>query len=379
VSILDDRRLLARALLALGLANARYWPSVWPTVRGQLRRWERRAAEIEDPELRTLALEKLHEERFNAEVAATLATLVPAAQRRGVVKAIVALEVLYDYLDGLTEQPSEDPLEDGNALFAAFLDAVDVSARNIDEDYFRRRGRRDDGGYLRELSIATRLAVNALPAKAAVADAAAHASARCAQAQVRKHAASAIGARQLEDWARAEATGTPLGWREMTAGAASSVLAVHALIAAAADPRTSPADAAGLEETYLLIGVLITALDSLIDYNDDESAGQAGFVGLYEDHDELADALADTCGQALAKASTVRDAPHHLMTLAGVVAYYASAAGARSELARPIAAQLQAQLRPLITPTIAVMRVWRLAKRARGRRRRTAPRGGPGD
>jgi tetraprenyl-beta-curcumene synthase len=373
-----DRRLTARALLALAVANARYWPRVWPRVQVQLRRWDRRAAAIEDPGLRALALEKLHGERFNAEVAATLATLAPAAYRPHAVEAIVALEVLYDYLDGLTEQPSEDPLADGDALFGAFMDAVDMSARGVDGDYFRHRPGRDDGGYLRELSAATRAAVKRLPATVAVGDAATHAAARCAQAQIRKHAAAMVGSEQLEGWARHEAASTALGWRELIAGAASSVLALHALIAAAADPRTTNDDAAKLAETYLLTGVLITALDSLVDYSRDVSAGEPGFVGLYKDRDELAVALSDACMRAAANAATIRNGPHHLMTLAGVVAYYTSGPGARSEIARPVVQQVQAQLRPLITPTLAVMRSWRLGKRA-AEWRRTGPPGRPAD
>ena len=47
MSALVDRQLLARALLALATANVRYWPSVWPLARAQLRRWELRARAIE--------------------------------------------------------------------------------------------------------------------------------------------------------------------------------------------------------------------------------------------------------------------------------------------------------------------------------------------
>jgi tetraprenyl-beta-curcumene synthase len=373
---LGDRALIARTGLALATANARYWPSVWPTVRAELRRWERRARAIDDAELRALALQKLKDERFNAEVAATLATLAPRAQRKDTVEAIVALEVLYDYLDGLTERPSEDPLGDGKALFGAFTDAVDMGAVG-DAEHFRDQP--GDGGYLTDLSRATRAATARLPATVAVTEAAQRAAARCSQAQVRKHAAPTIGPGQLESWARREAADTPLGWRELIAGAASSVLAVHALIAAAADPQTTPAEAAELEEAYLLIGVLITALDSLVDYSDDLSGGEPGFAALYEDHDLLAAALLDVNERAVAQASAVRHGPHHVMTLAGVVAYYTSAPGARSEIARPIAEQLRAQLRPLIIPTLAVMCSWRQAKRGRLRLTLTAQRGGRAD
>jgi tetraprenyl-beta-curcumene synthase len=369
--MLADRRLVARAGLALGVANARYWPSVWPLVRGQLRRWEMCAWEIPDAGLRTLALEKLQHEHFNAEVAATLATLAPRAQRRDTVEAIVALELLYDYLDGLTEQPSADPLRDGEELFGAFRDAVDPTAGRDARDYYRHHASSGDGGYLEDLSDAVREALARLPAAAAVAEVAQRAAARCAQAQIRIHAAASIGTEQLESWARGEAADTELEWRELLAGAASSVLAVHALIAAAADPRTTPAQAAALEAAYLSTCVLITVLDSLVDYDHDTSAGEPGFIALYDDHDQLAGTLANVALQAAAKASAVKDGAHHVMTLVGVVAYYTSAPGARSEVARPVAARLQEQLRPLIAPTLAVMRSWRLAKRARQRWRGT--------
>jgi hypothetical protein len=88
---LNGRRLTARAGLALVLANARYWPTVAPVVRAQLHRWEQHAHAIPDPVLQALASKKLHEEHFNAEVAATLAVTSPPAYRERVVEAIVAL------------------------------------------------------------------------------------------------------------------------------------------------------------------------------------------------------------------------------------------------------------------------------------------------
>jgi tetraprenyl-beta-curcumene synthase len=371
MSMLGDRRLVARATLALAVANARYWPSVWPLVQRELRRWERRAREISHPDQRALALEKLRTECFNAEVAATLATLAPRAERPDAVEAIVALELLYDYLDGLTEQPSPDPLLAGDALFGAFRDAIDTNAGADQVDYLRRRPGTGDGGYLDDLSRATRDALRCLPAAEAVRDVAQRAAARCAQAQIRIHAAAQLGTEQLEAWARSEAANTGLQWRELAAGAASSVLAVHALIAAAADPRTTRQEAGEIEATYLSICVLITVLDSLVDHEEDMTADQPGFIRLYEDRDQLAQTLADVAQRAVGQAAALRDGPHHVMTLAGIVAYYTSAPGARGEVARPIAEELQAQLRPLITPTLAVMRSWRLAKSARQRWSRT--------
>src|ERR1700683_4984651 len=111
-----DRRLMIHAGVALMRATARYWLITAPLVRTQLRHWAGCAHAIGDPALRSLALQKLDQERFNAEVAAMLATLAPRSSRADAVQAIVALEVLYDYLDGLTELPAREALRAGRQL-----------------------------------------------------------------------------------------------------------------------------------------------------------------------------------------------------------------------------------------------------------------------
>ena len=363
MSAFGDRRLLLRAGVALALANARFWPEVAPLAIGQLRRWECRAREIDDPVLQSLALEKLKEERFNAEVAVTLATLAPKRHRRAVVEAIVAYEVMYDYLDGLTEMPMSDPLCDGHELYRAFIDAIAPGTEPTGGYYTSRPD--DDGGYLEDLATVVREVLARLPATGAIARSATRAAARCAEAQIRAHAVPTLGTTQLEQWASNEAAGTPLGWREFIAGAASSVLAVHALIAAAADKRTTPAEAEGIDTTYLSICALSTMLDSLIDYQRDMTAGEAGYIRYYTDHDLLARDLADAARRAIEHAAPLRNGAHHTMTLVGVAAYYISAPTANSDFARPVTSQVRRELKPLITPILGVMLTWRAAKRAR--------------
>jgi tetraprenyl-beta-curcumene synthase len=374
--------------VALAAANARYWTSVAPIARAQLERWERRALTIPDPALRTLARAKLQTEGFNAEVAATLATLAPRPWRARTVEAIVALQVMYDYLDGLTERPVADPLRNGRALFTAFTDAVatapagaaaaersgfartqksgvDAQTGAGSDDYFRDRASDDggdDGGYLAALSATTGAALAGLPAWSAVSDAALQGAARCAEGQVRVHAAPRAGAAQLEEWARTRAAGTRLQWREFMAGAVSSVLAVHALIAAAANDRSTPAEAAAIDSAYLSISALSTMLDSVIDYERDSASGEAWYVGHYDSRAALADRVVAVVRDARRQARTLPDAAHHEMTLVGVVAYYTSAREATQGAAAPLAHRVNAELGPLMAPTLAVMRAWRGAK-----------------
>jgi tetraprenyl-beta-curcumene synthase len=359
-SFRGERWLLPRAGLALMLANARYWSTVAPVVRVELGLWQERARAIPDRALRELALGKLDGERFNAEAGAMLATLAPRAQRPDAVRAIVALQLLFDLLDGLTEQPLPDPLGDGERLFAAFTDALrprPLARAAVD----------GDDGYLQELSAAAAGALARLPARGSVIEVAMASAERAAQAQIRMHAAPALGIGQLREWARGQARGTGLRWRELAAGSASSVLAVHALIVAAADARTTPARAARIERAYLSICVLLTLLDSLVDERRDALAGELGYIGLYEDRELLARTLAQTAVRAAGQARELGDGAHHVMMLAGVVAYYTSAPDARGELVRPLVARLRRGLALPIAPTLVFMRAWRLARRLRAR------------
>lgn len=359
----DDRRLTAQAGVALVLANVRFWPTVAPLVGAELKRWEQRARAIEDPGLQALALEKLREERFNSEVAATLATLSPREHRQVVVEAIVAYEVMYDYLDGLTEQPTADPLRTGHELYRAFTDAITLRTEPA-EGYYASRPV-DDSGYLKELVKVVRGTLAQLPSANAIAEMAERAAKRCAETQIRAHAVPRLGTAQLERWAASESAGIPLGWQEFLAGAASSVLAVHALITVAADERTTPAEAAEIDTVYLSICTLSTMLDSLVDHERDVTADQAGYLRYYEDHDLLARDLAGAAKRAVEHAAPLRNGPHHTMTLVGVAAYYLSAPTAGSMFAQPVTQRIRRELQPLITPTLAVMHAWRIAKRTR--------------
>jgi len=364
---------LASASLALVRANVRYWTTVAPIVRAQLARWAQAARAIPDPELRALALGKLRDEEFNAQVAATLGTLAPATQRAQVVEALVALQVLYDYVDVLSEQSATGRVgsnSDGRALLAALRDAVTLPSSDDHDpdtnrrDYYSDRSSSDDGGYLQALIETVSSALARLPNAAMIASVVGAAVSRCAEAQILNHDASRSGIVQLRQAATAQASGTGLGWQEYLAGATASVLAMHALIVAAADSATTRAQAEELDALYLSIGAL-SMLDSLVDHDQDIAAGQLGYVQYYAEPKELASGLATLARDAVQRARVLPNGAHHIVTLVGIVAYYASAPTANTEFARPLIAPVRRELRPLIAPTLALMRAWRAAKRMR--------------
>jgi tetraprenyl-beta-curcumene synthase len=369
---MGSRRFVARAGLALALAHGRYWSSVAPLVRRLLRTWEARAAEIPDSHLNQLAREKLRNERFNVEVAAMIATIAPSEHRERAVEAIVALQVLYDFLDALTEQPASDSIRDGLQQSGAFLDAFNVSTPPK-RDYYAYYPGGSDGGYLEDLAVTVRDALIGLPAVGAVAAMLPACSARCAEAQVRVHAVPDVGLGQLERWAEGEAGDTELEWREWLFGAMGSVVAAHALIALAADRRATAAQAAQLDSTYMSLCVLTTALDHLVDHERDTLTGEKSYLYLYSSREDFARRIALVTRSVLDRVRTIPNGPHHAMILSGVVAYYTSQPGAMGEFARPVTVHVRDQLRPLITPTLATLHTWRIAKRLLHRRDSTSP------
>ncbi|HEX3518964.1 MAG TPA: DUF2600 family protein [Solirubrobacteraceae bacterium] len=357
---------MARAGGALALADVRYLRTVAPLVRMQLKRWELRAEAIDDPALRTLALAKLHDEGFNAEVAAMVVTSVSRIHRARAVEAIVALEVLFDYLDGLTEAPAGRGLRDGHQLFRALTDAValDTSPRG---GYYRHHGQSEDS-YLEELIAAVRGSLASLPAAGLVGEALVRCASRCAEAQLRSHAIPRCGPAQAERWAQVAAVGSSLGWREFLAGAASSVLAMHALIAAAGDPRTTHEHALAIDAVYLPICVMPSILDSIVDHAQDLRSGSPSFVSHYPDAATLARRLDAVAEYVVARARMTPGGTHHAMILAGIVAYYATNPLADSELGRPVNRRLRHRLQPAIAPALLTLHAWRLLRGLRNRR-----------
>jgi tetraprenyl-beta-curcumene synthase len=367
---LSEMGLTLRCGAALVSANVRYWSSVAPQVRHELRRWSERASAIPDPRLRAIATDKLHAERFNAQVAATLATSVPRRHRGRAVEAIVALELLYDYLDGVTEAPAIDPLNDRAQAYSAFTAIFGGDPPTTDTGVSPYAS---DGGYARALCAAARDAIATLPSSSAVTSAGRRAAERCAAAQAHVHAAAQLGTGQLEQWARGHAAGEQSrDWREFLAGAVASVLAVHALIAVAGDETVDDEQARAIEAAYLSISALSTLLDSLIDHERDVRDGDPWLVRLYGDPVTLGAALPDVAERAVEQVRLLPHGAHHLMTLSGVVAYYSSAPEARRGAARRSMRELHRGLRPVILPTLAVMRAWRLAKQARNKSARHA-------
>ena len=188
----------------------------------------------------------------------------------------MALEVLYDYLDGLAALPHAEWADERRACSPrsstpSASPYLDPGGPTGVSDGHRRSSQPRS---LRGLAL--------LPRAAALLPTMRNAAQRGAEGQLRSHAVAREGREQLEQWAHGAAIGSDLAWPEFAAGAAASVLAVHALIVAAADARTTALAAREIDRAYLMISAISTMLDSVNDYQRDLETGRPRAVDWYD-------------------------------------------------------------------------------------------------
>jgi tetraprenyl-beta-curcumene synthase len=301
----------------------RYLLLVLPTVRLELDHWRSRAAEIPNPKLRHHALHALGK-RGNIEGAALFATLAPASHRRRTIQALVAFQSAYNYLDALSELPSDDPIANGDQLHQALLTALHPDAEH--PDYYAHNPDMGDGSYLTEIVDTCRSAVAGLPSYDAIAPTAREAAGRTVDFQ-----ALNLNERQgphdaLKRWAtEITPTSSGLEWWE-TAAAAGSSLAVHALIAGAADPHLDSWDAGEIDRAYFpWVGALHSLLDSLVDRQEDHERGQRSLLDYYHSQPETTVALDALGYRARTATECLPDAHAHRVVLTAMCSYYLSA------------------------------------------------------
>jgi tetraprenyl-beta-curcumene synthase len=344
---------------AFGRAASRYWLGVFPLVGRELRYWHERARQIPDPALRRLALITQTSERGNIEGAAAFAVLVPRVHRARVVRAVVAFQTTYDYIDTLAEQPSANPVANGRQLHLALLSALDPDCEH--PDYYEHNRARRDNGYMRNLIDACRFAFGALPSHASVAEPALRSARRMVAYQSLNHApGNTRGA--LARWASAlTPSGSGLRWWETAAGAASS-LSVFALIAAAAQPVPVAAEAAATERAYFpWIGALHVLLDSLIDRREDIQTGQHSLIDHYASAEDAAARLSAIAARAMRATETLPNSLQHATILAAMTSFYLSAPSTSAPAASLPTQRVLETMGAMATPTMAVHRARRAA------------------
>lgn len=338
-----------------------YWFEVYPQVCREVGTWHDKAHAIPDDTLRELALMVHSTKRGNLDGAAAFAAFTVPAYRPTVVRAQVAFQAIYDYVDNVAEQPVAEPINNGRRLHQALLVALDHRASHL--DYYAYNEQEADAGYLAEIVDVCRAALASLPSYPAVADSIRTLAERIVSYQAFNLTTTQGNQSALEDWAIGETPPhTRLRWWE-TAASAGSSLGVFALIAMASRRGISQREAATVERAYFpWIGSLHSLLDSLIDLPEDIEAGQQSLIAHYVSQEEMASRMRLIALESIRRCGSLPGEAQHALVLAGMICFYLSAKEARLPHAHRTRSQVLDTLGGVAYPTMLVLNLRRVMR-----------------
>jgi tetraprenyl-beta-curcumene synthase len=355
------------AIRLFASASAAYWLEVFPAVRRNQKRLRALAGSIPSPELRADALAAHQDKGSNSEGLAAMAVLAPRAHRARLAESLVAYQLMLDYLDGVSERPCQDPLANGLALHQAFEAALDPGLEH--PDYYAFAVSDEDRGYLRELVETARHSLAALPSYPAVRRSLLRQARLGRESQALNHALrfSSVQGR-IDEWAAATAADADLAagfeWWELIAAAAASSLCIGALLALAATPGASEAEAHAVEAAYFPWASGLNALlDSLIDL--DEDPEDASHLRRYRSREHAADRLTALAVGARRRVSQLPNGQLHEAILAAMGALYLVREEAWSPGSEPISLAVYGSLGAFAGPSLAVHVMRRRGRGAR--------------
>ncbi|HWX46338.1 MAG TPA: DUF2600 family protein [Solirubrobacteraceae bacterium] len=344
--------------VAFATAAQRYWLSVFPRVHRELGQWQRRAGAIPDQTLRRTALAVQRSKRGNVEGSAAFAAFAPRVHRPAVIRAQLAFQAIYDYVDTLAEQPHGDPILNARQLHGALLTALDPAAPHL--DYYTHHPQSQDAGYLQTVIDACRATLRTLPSYSPVARPARNLARRIVTYQSLNLTKVQGSHHALARWAsHATPPQAGLRWWE-TAASAGSSLGIFALIETAAQSTIQPEHPSAIEHAYFpWIGALHSLLDSLIDGPEDMATGQHNLIEHYASPNEIAVRMCALATESADRARGLRDGLQHTLILAGMTSHYLSAREARLPHAELTKAYVLGALGGLTGPTMLVLRIRR--------------------
>jgi tetraprenyl-beta-curcumene synthase len=325
--------------------------------------WRGRAAVIPDQLIREDALSSLNSKRGNTDGAA-LFWILPDTRRPQLLRLLVTYEIMCDFLDSVSERGAGAGLANGRQLHLAFTEALDPGVPI--SDYYRHHPWQDDGGYLRMLVEVCRAACILLPSYMAIRPTLIRA-ATLAQVQGLNHELDPeLRDVTLREWVAREFVGRlDLAWYELS-GAASTWIAVLALLALASEPGRQPEEGAETYAAYFWVCLAATVLDSYVDEAEDTANGDHSYFGHYPTKEEGVRRAHEIVRRASLEAQALRNGHRHTVIVACMVALYLSK---DSALTPEMAVTSQALLRsggPLAALLGPVLRAWRVAYSLRG-------------
>jgi tetraprenyl-beta-curcumene synthase len=296
---------------------------VLPEVDRELARWQARVEECPQPELARQAASSIRLKRFHAQGGSVFACQSSGGFRRDLVRIIVALQTISDYLDNLCDRAGCRDRHAFRQLHEAILCAVDPD-REV-PDFYRLYPYSNDGGYLRALVDDCRDVLRTLPTYHLVQEEVAKLAGLYSDLQVYKHVEPWARESLLTSWFDSHHTHYPgIDWWEFAA-ATGSTLGIFALLAAATRHDLGHKEVQALVQAYFpWVCSLHILLDYFIDQEEDREDGELNFCSYYPNLETCSQRLRLFLAESLERVAELKHSSFHRTVVKGLLALYLS-------------------------------------------------------
>jgi tetraprenyl-beta-curcumene synthase len=289
---------------------------------------------------------------------------LPRARSLSLLRLLVTYQVLWDYLDSISEYEATAGKASTRQLHLALVDALDP-CRPI-SDYHHHRPGQNDGGYLFALVQACRECCLRLPSFQRVRPLLVREASRV-EVQAINHDPDADGREAaLREWVTREfPSGQEVQWFELAAAAGANV-AIYALLALAAEPACEEREIARVYRAYFpWAGALATMLDSCVDEIEDLTAGEQCYVAYYPSSELAAERIVRLLQRCLYEVSGLKSSKRHTLLVGCMVAMYLSKDSARTRHTHEMTKRLISAGGSLTKILLPILRAWRVIYRQR--------------
>lgn len=345
-------------MAALAAAAGRQLTWGLRTAAGEVARYTHLAARIPEKPIRQDAMAALARKRPHLDGAALFSILPPERNPR-LVHALLAYELILEFLDNTNERAAHAGVHNGLQLHRALEQALNPHGAVC--DHYRYHPWREDGGYLHGLVQECRRACVSLPRYQAVQRAAITEARRARVLALNHHPDPACRDVLLRAWAARELpAGSQARWWELT-GTATASLSVHALLTlAAAGGPLRPTDIQKTRRAYRQLSLIATMLDSYVDERADLAGDQHSYISHYSAH-ELPARLCELIQQSLTEVRALPSGHRHAVIAASMIALYLSNDAARTPARRATTNAILDAGGSLTRLLLPVLRAWRAA------------------
>ncbi|MCX7780554.1 MAG: tetraprenyl-beta-curcumene synthase family protein [Negativicutes bacterium] len=307
---------------------------VFPLVSEELGQWRRFAAERAEGELQIQALASIRDKKFHCQ-GGSIYSLYPGTPTGDLIRLIVALQTISDYLDNLCDRAGITDETAFRQLHLAMTDALNPA--KSPSDYYRYYPYANDGGYLAALVKTCQDIISGLPAYDQVQDYVLELASLYSELQTYKHIDWACREARMLRWAEPHLRRYPgiTAWE--FAAATGSTLGMFMLCALAANPRLERDEAASAFNAYFpWITGLHILMDYFIDRNEDRTGGDLNFVAYYLSEADVKTRLTLFWQQAMSHAKQLKEPVFQQTVVRGLFAMYLSDPKADAPAEKPI-------------------------------------------